>query len=176
MIDYFALLDEARRPWLDPEKLKEKYFARSRAAAPDAQLNEAFRVLSDPKLRLQHLLILEGAQLPAGRPVPPSVAELFWSTGELLREIERWSLQRQGANSDLARAILQPERVKLKSRLAELEEQLQAVYDAELAQLPRRAVDWPSEMTQIIERYDAIAYLTRLRTQIAEKQFLLEAG
>ena len=68
MTDYFALFGEARRPWLDPAELKEKYFAFSRTAAPSAELNEAFRVLSDPKLRLQHLLTLEGVELNAGRP------------------------------------------------------------------------------------------------------------
>ena len=31
MTDYFALLGEARRAWLDPEKLKQKYFALNRA-------------------------------------------------------------------------------------------------------------------------------------------------
>ena len=85
MTDYFALLGEARRAWLDPEKLKEKYFALNRATAADAELNEAFRVLSDPKLRLHHLLTLDGAELTASRQVPPSVAELFWNTGTLLR-------------------------------------------------------------------------------------------
>ena len=86
MTDYFALLGEARRAWLEPEKLKEKYFALNRTAAAEAELNEAFRVLSDPKLRLHHLLTLEGCELIAGRPVPPAVAELFWKTGTLLRE------------------------------------------------------------------------------------------
>ena len=32
MTDYFALLQKERRPWLDPEELKEKYFALSRLA------------------------------------------------------------------------------------------------------------------------------------------------
>ena len=175
MTDYFALFDEARRPWLDPEKLKEKYYARSRAAAPNAELNEAFRVLSDPKLRLQHLLTLEGAELTAGRPVPPSVAELFWNTGPLLREIERWLLRNKAATSELARALLQAERGKLEQRLGKLEEQLRVTYDAEIAQWPRTAVDWPNEMTSMIERYDSMAYLTRLLAQTAEKRFQLTA-
>ena len=72
MTDYFALLGEARRAWLDPEKLKEKYFALNRATAADAELNEAYRVLSDPKLRLHHLLTLDGAELTASRQVPPT--------------------------------------------------------------------------------------------------------
>jgi DNA repair ATPase RecN len=176
MTDYFALLGEARRPWLEPEKLKEKYFGLSRATAPDAEMNEAFRVLSDPKLRLHHLLTLAGADLTAGRPVPPSVAELFWNSGTLLREIERWLLRNQAAGSTLARALLQPERGKLEQRLGKLEEQLRAAYEAELAQLPRVEVDWPNELTQMVERYDSIAYLTRLLAQTAEKKFQLKAA
>jgi hypothetical protein len=141
MTDYFALLAEARRPWLEPEKLKEKYHALSRVAAPDAELNEAFRVLSDPKLRLHHLLTLEGADLTAGRPVPPSVAELFWNTGTLLREAERWLLQNNG-NDECSRArLLEPERGKLQQRLGKLEEQLNATFVTELARLPRAEVD-----------------------------------
>ncbi len=176
MTDYFALFGEARRPWLEPEKLKEKYYSMARAAPADAQLNEAFRVLSDPKLRLHHLLALEGAELTAGRPVPPAVAELFWNTGTLLREIERWRLRNEEATSTLARALLQPERGKLEQRLGELEEKLRVAYDAELAQLPRAAVDRPNELAQMVERYDAIAYLTRLLAQTAEKRFQLSAG
>jgi len=176
MTDYFALLGEARQSWLDPEKLKEKYFALNRATAADAELNEAFRVLSDPKLRLHHLLTLEGADLTASRPVPPSVAELFWNTGTLLREIDRWLLRNKGAGSVLARALLEPERGKLEQRLGSLEEALRAAYDAELAQLPRAEVDCPNELAQLVERYDSISYLTRLLAQTAEKRFQLSAG
>jgi hypothetical protein len=171
MTDYFALLGEARRAWLDPEELKEKYFALVRERPAEAELNDAYRVLSDPKLRLQHLLVLAGADLTAGRSVPPPVAELFWNAGTLLREIERWFLRNGEAGSALTRALLQPERAKLEERLDELEEKLRAVYEAELAQLPREEVDWPNEMARMVERYDAIAYLTRLLEQTAEKKF-----
>ena len=54
--DYFALLDQPRKPWLDVDLLKEKYHARAREAQPDENLNEAFRVLTDPKSRLDDLL------------------------------------------------------------------------------------------------------------------------
>jgi hypothetical protein len=176
MTNYFALLGEARHAGLDPEKLKEKYFALNRAAPADAELNEAFRVLSDPKLRLHHLLTLEGADLGAGRPVPPAVAELFWNTGTLLREIDRWLLQSKEAGSALGRALLEPERGKLEQRLARVEEASRAVYDAELAQLPRAELDSPDELARLVERYDCISYLTRLLAQTAEKRFQLSAG
>ena len=170
MTDYFALLGEARRPFLDPEKLKEKYFALSRVEAPGAEMNEAYRVLSDPKLRLQHLLKLEGADLAAGRPVPPAVAELFWNTGTLLREIERWSLRKEAASSALARALLQPERGKLEAKLLGLEKQLRGKYGEALAELAGR----PNELPGLIERYDTISYLTRLLEQVGEKRLRLE--
>lgn len=169
MTDYFALFEEARRPWLDPAELKEKYFAHSRTGAPSAELNEAFRVLSEPKLRLHHLLTLEGADPSAGRPVPPAVAELFWNTGTLLREIERWLLRQSAATSTLARALLQPERSKLEQRLAKLEEELGAIYAAEMAQLR----DAPNDLPSLLERYDRIAYLSRLGERAAEKRLQL---
>ena len=34
-MDYFALLDEPRQPWLDPAALKEKFLARGAEAHPD---------------------------------------------------------------------------------------------------------------------------------------------
>jgi hypothetical protein len=178
MTDYFALLGEARRPWLDCDKLKEKYYRLSLAAPPDAELNEGFRVLSDPKLRLHHLLTLEGADLVARRVVPSSVAELFWNTGALLRETEHWLLSNAEATSTLGRALRKPERAKLEERLLKLEEELRSSYEAELAQI--RKADWnptsPNELAKFIERYDSISYLTRLRAQTAEKRFQLSAA
>ncbi len=129
MTDYFEVLGQARRPLLDPEAVKEQYFALSHALPPSAELNEAFRVLSDPKLRLQHFLVLNGADLTAGRPVPPSVAELFWNTGALLRDIDRWLLKSAEASSALGRALLSGERAKLEEKLSELEKQLDGTYE-----------------------------------------------
>ena len=180
MTDYFALLGEARRPWLDPEKLKEKYYRLSRAAAPDAETNEAFRVLSDPKLRLHHLLLLEGADLVAARPVPPSVAELFWNTGTLLREVDRWLLRNAETTGTLARALLQAERAKIQERSRQLEEQLRTSYEAELAQIRQADANWkavsPNELPKLLELHDSISYLTRLLAQIAEKRFRLSVA
>ncbi len=173
MTDYFALLDEARRPWLDPEKLKEKYFGLARERPADAELNEAFRVLSDPKLRLHHLLILDGADLATGRDVPPAVAELFWNTGILLREIDHWLLKETEATSALSRALLSGERAKLEDRLRKVERELAEAYETELAQLR----DWnpasplsPNDRAKLIAHHDSISYLTRLRDQVKEKQ------
>ncbi len=177
MIDYFALLDEARRPWLDPERLKEKYFARNRAAPADAELNEAFRVLSDPKLRLQHLLTLEGAQLTAGRPVPPSVAELFWNTGTVLREVDRLLLKKRGSEQ---RSLPRP----LERRTGEAGRETGRTRAATERHLRNRArlgcaslaPVSPNELEKLIQLYDSISYLTRLREQVKEKRHRLNVA
>ena len=54
--------------------------------------------------------------------MPPAVAELFWNTGALLREIERWLLRKAGSQrARLPSAVLQPERASLVQRLQQLE-------------------------------------------------------
>jgi hypothetical protein len=180
MTDYFALFDEARRPWLEPAKLKEKYYTLSRTAAPDAELNKAFQVLSDPKLRLQHLLFLEGADPTAGRPVPPSVAELFWNSGTLLREVEHWLVQNSGTTGALARSLLKVEQGKLEGKLARLAEELRATYESELNQLRQLDAAWndasPNDGSQLLRIYDSISYLTRLLGRTAEKRFQLDVA
>ncbi|MBA3831825.1 MAG: hypothetical protein H0X34_08025 [Chthoniobacterales bacterium] len=180
MTDHFALFGEARRPWLDPERLKEKHFARSRAEPPGAELNEAFRVLSDPKLRLHHLLILEGADLAAGRPVPAAVADLFWNTGTILRETESWLHKNGNATSKLAHAILLPARTRLEEKLEKLEEELRANYETEIARLRQIDSDWkstgPNELGKLIELSDSISYLTRLLERTKEGRFRLSVA
>ncbi|MBA3963885.1 MAG: hypothetical protein H0X40_18570 [Chthoniobacterales bacterium] len=179
MTDYFALLGAARRPWLEPEQLKEQYFNMNRAEEPSAELNEAFRVLCDPKLRLQHLLKLEGIELPAGRPVPAKVAELFWQAGAVLRETEAWLRQNSEATGNLARAMLHPTRAQLEEKLGKLDDALHAVYESEMAALRRLDAGWraePNELAELIELADSISYLTPLLERTKEGRFRLSAA
>jgi Fe-S protein assembly co-chaperone HscB len=95
MIDYFALLQQPRRPWLRIDELEKKYRDLARTTHPDAasphaqisfaDLNSAYRTLRDPKLRLQHLLALEGAPPLAGSTnVPSDLAELFMNIASVI--------------------------------------------------------------------------------------------
>lgn len=98
MSDYFALFDQPRRPWIDLEKLEEKYRELVRSTHPDrsaqpandlAKVNEAVRILRDPKLRLQHLLALEGKLPRDSAEVPADLADLFMRIAPVLRNDER---------------------------------------------------------------------------------------
>ena len=95
MPDYFALLNEPRRPWLDSNLLKQKFLALASDAHPDrvhnasesektevtqryTQLNAALNCLAEPKLRLLHLLELElGAKPKDIQTIPTALADLF---------------------------------------------------------------------------------------------------
>ena len=174
--DFFALFGEARRPWLEAERLKEKYFAMVRERPADAELNEAFRVLSDPRLRLRHFLELEGAELKTSREVPPSLADLFWKSGALLREVEGWLSQNANASNALSRALGSGERLKLERRLKELEQALALTAESEITQLQKAKPSTPpspNELKELVERHDALSYLARLREQAREKSFQL---
>ena len=103
MTDLFALLGEPRRPFLDPERIKETFHRLSRTEHPDqqtapavaadagfAQLNLAQATLRDPKTRLRHLLELEfpAVRLSGPSTVPPALGDLFAPIHGLLREID----------------------------------------------------------------------------------------
>src|SRR5688572_12200564 len=104
MADYFALLDEPRRPWLDSDSLKQKFLTLSTSAHPDrvhtatptekefanrrfSDLNAAFTCLREPKDRLRHLLELElGAKPKDLQEIPPDPADLFLEIAGLRQE------------------------------------------------------------------------------------------
>src|ERR1700722_18685361 len=100
MTDHFALLDEPRRPWIDPELLKEKFLALSSQVHPDrihqssaaerkdagehyACLNQAYNCLREPKEQLRHLLQLELGKKPNDIQNIPQ--ELIYSAFEISR-------------------------------------------------------------------------------------------
>ncbi|HEV3409330.1 MAG TPA: DnaJ domain-containing protein, partial [Chthoniobacterales bacterium] len=131
MTDYFALLDQPRQPWLDPEQLKQAFHARTLQAHPDArpnesrnsfaEVNEAYQVLRDPKRRLQHLLALHGdAPSPQAARVPTELEELFPRVAGLLREAEIVQGRITTAATALTRFAAVAEATQLQAEVGEL--------------------------------------------------------
>ena len=89
MTDHFALLNEPRRPWLEPELLKAKFLKLAAEAHPDkqhgsseaekspanrryAELSAAYNCLAEPKSRLLRPIELElGAKPKDVQQIPP---------------------------------------------------------------------------------------------------------
>ncbi|MBI4664585.1 MAG: hypothetical protein HY735_37815 [Verrucomicrobia bacterium] len=121
MVDYFALLDEPRRPWIDPDKLKAKLVATAAEVHPDrvhtcpddeklnatgrsAQLNAAYQCLGEPKARVLHLLELElGAKPKEIERTPQAMMDLFFQIGPVLRDVDGFLAERAKVASPLLR-------------------------------------------------------------------------
>jgi DnaJ-domain-containing protein 1 len=119
MTDYFALLDEPRRPWLEPDSLKARFLALSAEVHPDrlhnapeaqkqaanqqyAELNSAYRCLREPKERLQHLLELELHSKPeAVRPIAEATMRLYTEVSQICRGVDQFLTERSQVTSPL---------------------------------------------------------------------------
>jgi curved DNA-binding protein CbpA len=194
MTDYFALLGEVRRPWIDSNKLKQKYHQLTLQLHPDlgsrnqassentnslAELNEAFRVLQDPKLRLQHLLMLENAAPAAPRPVPLALANLFWDTGAALKNLDA-ILEKQSSTSCLTQALGKSEIADAEMRTREILDRLKSLYNDALDKVRRTDPLWLADpaahVSTLVDLYDSFSYLSRLIEQVNERLLRLRVG
>jgi DnaJ-domain-containing protein 1 len=196
MTDYFALLDEPRRLWLDVERLKAKFLALSSAFHPDkirattpadretasrrfAELNTAFNCLRDPKERLRHLLNLELGTTPKDvLEIPSELADLFIEIAGLQREAKAFLAEAARVQSPLLRVqvferaqewmdLLRAAQARIADRQADLLRELQALQ----AQWGRSECD-PVQRGVVLQRVEQIhqrlSFYTRWNAQIQE--------
>jgi len=144
-IDYFTCLGLPRKLNIDTVSLESKFYELSRAFHPDfyegksemeravslansAVLNQAYRTLKDPILRVEYLLRLEAG---AAKDIPGKApADLFETILEIQEHLEEFqaaksqndaaSAARAGGLLKTARKTLEAKRAALESRLAEL--------------------------------------------------------
>jgi hypothetical protein len=121
MTDYFAMLEEPRRPWIEPDPLKAKFLSLASPTHPDrvhtaseaekeaacaryAVLNTAWQCLRDTKDRSLHLLELERGSKPEGiENIPPDFTSMFMEAGQFCQELDRFLLERSRASSPMLR-------------------------------------------------------------------------
>ena len=157
MTDFFAVLGLERRPWLEPDVIKEAFHQQSLAVHPDrvhgadeitrrtaeeryAMLNAAQQCLREPKERLLHLVQLERGRKPGDmRSLPEGLMQLFGDVNTVLRASEKVMHQRQAATSALLRAQTLQAALPLLQQMESLQSQLQARRDALLTEA--RAAD-----------------------------------
>ena len=193
MIDYFALLDQPRRPWLDPDELKNTYYRKTLLAHPDAQttrpraaetdtsftsLNEAYQVLQDPRRRLHHLLSLEGAAPSStDETIPQHLHDLFPAVGTLTQRANPLLEKIRTTSNRLSRSLLKTQILEVQKEAKEVREKIQNLSDASLAALRQINTAWaknPAEQIEALSNlYVAFAYLTRWSAQLDEITFQL---
>jgi len=189
MTDHFAVLAQPRRPWLDPEQLKQEYQRLTFARHPDRQteaaaegpefgaVTDAYRVLSNPKLRLQHLLAIENEASDArSARVSAELADMFMQTAALIRSVDDLLKRKQQATTTLASSLLKPEVSKTRERVGAQLEALQGAHSSAVDELKRLDERWekePDAKTEARKLADRFGFLDRWMTQLQEKQFAL---
>jgi curved DNA-binding protein CbpA len=127
--DHFAVLGIPRSPWVDADELKERFLRLGARHHPDAptgsgpaftELNAALQALRDPAKCLRHYLELEHPGLLAeSGQTPHELADLFMDIAAFRQDAQRFTVRLSAAGA-LARALLEPERIALRTRLEDL--------------------------------------------------------
>jgi curved DNA-binding protein CbpA len=192
MTDYFALLEQPRRPWLDPEELKQVFHKKTLEAHPDAQtqsggdetftqLNEAYQVLREPKRRLHHLLSLEGSS-PATKNVsiPANIESLFPMVAALMQEMDGVIQKVASSSNALRRSLVRPELLRTAESTRQMLETLVQLHDEAVGELRELSKSWlPGETAHQIELhtlYLQFSYLTKWISELREKQLQLTSA
>jgi curved DNA-binding protein CbpA len=193
--DYFALLNETRRPWLDGDLLKQKFHTLSGGLHPDkihsageaekasaakkfAELNAAYHCLTDPKLRLLHLLELElGAKPKDIHQIPATLADLFAEVAGVCRDADGFLAEKAKVTSPLLQVQLFErgqdwvEKLNvLQRKLNELREQLSGrLKTLDEHWLAADAVARRAILPKLEELYRLFGYFNRWNNQIQER-------
>jgi len=121
--NYFEILGESPRPWLDEDKLKSRFLELSAPLHPDkmvsasdaqkdeagsrfAAINQAYQVLRSPKDRLHHLLDLTSLKLNDVQKIPPGTMDLFMEIGQVCRDTDAFLELKNKETSPLMKATL----------------------------------------------------------------------
>lgn len=194
MTDYFALLDELRRPWLEADLLKQKFLSLSATIHPDkiqstnegdkqaaakrfAEFNAAYNCLAAPKTRLLHLLELErGAKPKDIQQIPAALADLFAEVAAVCRDTDRFLAEKTKAASPLIQVQLFEHAQGWIEQLNRLQKKLGGLHGELLAKLKSLDVLWAGDRTdrsivlnELENLYRLFSYFNRWNAQIQER-------
>jgi curved DNA-binding protein CbpA len=183
MTDYFALLGEPRRPWLDPESLKEKFHKLSAAHHPDvaktndvdfSAINAAYTTLLDPRSRIRHLLELEFPDAPAGDfpSPPPDILKIFETVASERREVTDFLKKRASLQSPLEIALLAPKKLKMQDVLDGLQNTLVQRQEGFLTHLKFLDALWDGDraslLNPLLEIHHGLSFMGKWLAQVQE--------
>jgi curved DNA-binding protein CbpA len=196
--DKFALLDQPRRPWIDPDEVKRKFLALSASVHPDrvhgapdkekqdaerrfSELNSAYNCLRDPKDRLRHLLELErGAKPDDVQRIPAGLIDLSFEVGGLCKEADAFLRERRAVSSPLLQVQLFERAQEWANKLNGLQRDLNARRDELLKELqqmdeswrtnsPALEPDFGKRLDRLEEIYRLLGYFGRWLEQLQER-------
>lgn len=194
MTDYFALLNEPRRPWLEPEPLKDKFLALSATVHPDrvhnlgaaeraaaqeryTELNAAYNCLREPKDRLRHLLELELGALPKDiQRIPSDLMNLSMEVGSACREADIFLTEKAKITSPLLQVTFFERSDEFADKLKALRQRVNLLNEHLVEELKQIDAAWPAseekraaQLQRMEEIYRLLSYFARWTMQIQER-------
>ena len=187
MTNYFFLLDEPRRPWLDADSLKSKFFALSSEVHPDrvhsaseteklaanrrySELNAAYQCLREPRSRIRHLLELQLNAKPSDLTnVPDDLMELFFAVGKQFREVDAFLVEKTKATSPLLQVQLFERGMDRVDQLQAVSKQIVPRRDALLEELKSFDANWQSHTDRLLNIWRLLSFYERWLAQIQER-------
>jgi len=158
--DNFALLNEPRLPWIDPDLLKQRFLPLSAPFHPDrvhggseaeklsanqryAELNSAYNCLREPKERLLHLLELESGANPSDiQKIPPGTMDLFVEVGQTCRDADAFLAEKSKVTSPLLKVQMFERGHEWTDKLNGLQQKINAKREALSAELREMNSTW----------------------------------
>ena len=195
MTDFFALLKEPRRPWLDADSLKQKFLAQSANLHPDkihsageseksaaakqfAELNAAYNCLLEPKLRLLHLIELESGAKPKDiQQIPPALADLFAGIAAVCHKADEFLAGKSKVTSPLLQVQLFERAQDWIEQLNSLQRKLNELREKLTGELKSLDEKWIVNnsgtrgdlLKKLEELYRLFGYFNRWNNQIQER-------
>jgi len=151
--DAFSLFNETRRPWLEVQLLKARFFEWSADAHPDrvhsgtdlakeaattrySELNVAYNTLREPRDRLLHLYELETGSKPRDiQRIPPGTMDLFTDVGQACRDGDAFLQRKSAATSPMLKLQLMQEGLDWLDRFQSLQHRVNARREELMAEL-----------------------------------------
>jgi curved DNA-binding protein CbpA len=195
MTDFFALLNEPRRPWIEPEALKVKFLKLAAETHPDkqrntneaernaanrcyAELNAAYHCLAEPKSRLRHLLELElGVKPQDVQQIPAALANLFAEVATACRNSDTFLAERNKVTSPLLQVGFFERAQEWIQRLNLLQKKLNELREKLASELKSHDEKWTATsaasrgeiLPKLEELYRLFGYFNRWNSQIQER-------
>lgn len=194
MTDHFAILNEPRRPWIDPDLLKQKFLTLSSQVHPDrvheapeaerlsasrqfSEVNSAYNCLREPKDRLRHLLELELGTKPADvQGVPQEVMDSFFEIGRLYKEIDAFLNEKAKVTSPILKVGLIDQAQEWTDKLNAVQRSINARRGTLFAELQAMNSAWEAGATteghplaRLETIYRLLGYFGRWSEQMQER-------
>ena len=204
MTDRFALLNQPRRPWLEPDRLEKAFLEGASTLHPDrfndapqadqraaqeqySALNEAHQCLKRSRTRLRHLLELErGSRIPDLQEIPPDWMALFTEIGALCQSADHLVRERAATSSPILQVALLERSENLRERLQAMQTRLKerdSALETSLRRLDERwshrheaaATGGSGLLRDLEELYRLFSFNDRWMEQIQARQMQLMA-